>query len=91
MENGLLYTFSTIAQALGVRSLLAALVLYRLQALEAMMWSDSEDVVEIWAGAARTQIFIEHHAAARTVQTVFSREITPGREDVGQEESGCSA
>jgi hypothetical protein len=38
MENALLYTFSTIAQALGgAFALLAAFVLYRFQSLDPMM------------------------------------------------------
>ena len=42
MENAILYTFSTIAQALaGTIALLAAFVLYRLQSLESGMWEDS--------------------------------------------------
>jgi hypothetical protein len=43
MENALLYTFSTIAQALGgMFALLAAFVLFRFQSLEAEMISDSD-------------------------------------------------
>jgi hypothetical protein len=45
MENALLYTFSTIAQALGgAIALLSAFVLYRLQSLDALMWQDSDDL-----------------------------------------------
>src|ERR1700735_3926817 len=42
MENGILYTFSTIAQALGgAFALLSAFVLFRFQTLDATMWKDS--------------------------------------------------
>lgn len=45
MQNALLYTFSTIAQALGgAFALLAAFVLYRFQSLGPMMAHDSAQV-----------------------------------------------
>jgi hypothetical protein len=45
MENALLYTFSTIAQALGgAFALLAAFVLYRFQSLGPMMVHDSAEI-----------------------------------------------
>ena len=45
MENGILYTFSTIAQALGgAFALLAAFVLYRFQVLEATLANDAAQV-----------------------------------------------
>ena len=45
MENGLLYTFSTIAQALGgAFALLSAFVLYRFQSLDRAMWEDSNQI-----------------------------------------------
>ena len=45
MENALLYTFSTIAQALGgAFALLAAFVLYRFQSIGPMMTHDSAQI-----------------------------------------------
>ena len=45
MESGLLYTFSTIAQALGgAFALLAAFVLFRFQYMKSSMWQDSGTV-----------------------------------------------
>jgi hypothetical protein len=45
MENGLLYTFSTIAQALGgAFALLSAFVLYRFQSMDRAMWDDSNQI-----------------------------------------------
>jgi hypothetical protein len=51
MENALLYTFSTIAQALGgMFALLAAFVLFRFQSLEAEMIADSDKLQDAFAG-----------------------------------------
>ena len=57
MESALLYTFSTIAQALGgAIALLAAFVLYRLQSLDKLMWECSGDLREAYpAGTQQIQ------------------------------------
>jgi hypothetical protein len=49
MENSILYTFSTIAQALGgAFALLSAFVLFRFQSLDASMLSASVGLRSIW-------------------------------------------
>lgn len=49
MENSILYTFSTIAQALGgAFALLAAFVLFRFQSLDASMLNASTGLRRIW-------------------------------------------
>ena len=49
MENGLLYTFSTIAQALGgAFALLSAFALYKFQSLKEMMHRDADMISTIW-------------------------------------------
>lgn len=54
MENALLYTFSTIAQALGgAFALLSAFVLYRFQLLGSTMWQDSDKIRGEFARAAQ--------------------------------------
>lgn len=62
MENGLLYTFTTIAQALaGAFALLSAFVLYRIQLLNASMSFDSARMNNIW----RTSEEVAHADALR--------------------------
>jgi hypothetical protein len=49
MENSILYTFSTIAQALGgAFALLSAFVLFRFQSLDASMLNASRGLRSIW-------------------------------------------
>src|SRR5579863_1558439 len=49
MENSILYTFSTITQALGgAFALLSAFVLFRFQSLDASMLSASSGLRSIW-------------------------------------------
>jgi hypothetical protein len=49
MENSILYTFSTIAQALGgAFALLSAFVLFRFQSLDASMLNASTGIRSIW-------------------------------------------
>jgi hypothetical protein len=49
MENSILYTFSTIAQALaGAFALLSAFVLFRFQSLDASMMNASKGLRSIW-------------------------------------------
>ena len=49
MENSILYTFSTIAQALGgAFALLSAFVLFRFQALDSSMFNASVGLRTIW-------------------------------------------
>ena len=49
MENSILYTFSTIAQALGgAFALLSAFVLFRFQSLDASMLNASKGLRSIW-------------------------------------------
>src|ERR1700722_19059024 len=49
MENSILYTFSTIAQALGgAFALLSAFVLFRFQSLDASMLNASIGLRSIW-------------------------------------------
>jgi hypothetical protein len=56
MENALLYTFSTMAQALGgMFALLAAFVLFRFQSLEAEMISDSDRLQNAFSNDQLTQ------------------------------------
>ena len=55
MDNGLLYAYSTIAQALGgAFALLAAFVLFRLQSLAPVMWEDSNRFRNEFVRAAMT-------------------------------------
>jgi hypothetical protein len=57
VESGLLYTFSTIAQALGgAFALLAAFVLYRFQSLDKSMWEDSQHLKNLWPNPDHTRI-----------------------------------
>jgi hypothetical protein len=56
MENALLYTFSTIAQALGgMFALLAAFVLYRFQSLGSMMDGDAKLLEDVYTGRGTEQ------------------------------------
>ena len=49
MENGILYTFSTIAQALGgAFALLSAFVLFKFQSLKESMHRDADTLSTIW-------------------------------------------
>jgi hypothetical protein len=58
MENGLLYTFSTIAQALGgAFALLSAFVLFYFQALQKNMAEDAETLADNWMGPNRRMIY----------------------------------
>jgi hypothetical protein len=53
MENSILYTFSTIAQALGgAFALLSAFVLFRFQSLDASMLNASVGLRSIWKAPA---------------------------------------
>src|ERR1700722_3551623 len=59
MENSVLYTFSTIAQALGgAFALLSAFVLYRFQSLDASMKTASQELLSIWATAAEAESYL---------------------------------
>lgn len=59
MENSLLYTFSTIAQALGgAFALLSAFVLYRFQSLDGSMKKSSQELVSMWPTAAETESYL---------------------------------
>ena len=64
MESALLYTFSTIAQALGEPfALLAAFVLYRFQTLNTLLWDDS---AQVRGGLARAGGSLEAYDKLRT-------------------------
>jgi len=63
MENALLYTFSTIAQALGgAIALLSAFVLYRMQSLDPLMWQDSALLSHLASGP-EAHILLEQRRA----------------------------
>jgi hypothetical protein len=58
VENSILYTFSTIAQALGgAFALLSTFVLYRFQSLSASMQNSSTSVRAIWTSPADVESF----------------------------------
>jgi len=58
MENSILYTFSTIAQALGgAFALLSAFVLFRFQSLDASMLNASVGLRSIWKTAADLETY----------------------------------
>ena len=58
MEQGLLYTFSTIAQALGgAFALLSAFVLYRFQLLKESMYQDAFHLSDAWLGPNARQAY----------------------------------
>ena len=58
MENGLLYTFSTIAQALGgAFALLSAFALYKFQSLKEMMHRDADMISTIWIAPQNGPIY----------------------------------
>jgi hypothetical protein len=58
MENSILYTFSTIAQALGgAFALLSAFVLFRFQSLDASMFNASVGLRSIWKTAADLETY----------------------------------
>jgi hypothetical protein len=66
VENALLYTFSTVAQALGgMFALLAAFVLYRSQSLESMMGSDSRLLMTMWASSQSNEENLHHELAGQ--------------------------
>jgi hypothetical protein len=65
MENALLYTFTTIAQALGgTFALLAAFVLYRFQTLNDVMALDAAELVHI----------VSHDGTKKDLHTQFANE-----------------
>jgi hypothetical protein len=58
MEQGLLYTFSTIAQALGgAFALLSAFVLYYFQGLHKNTLEDAQTVSDNWMGPNRRMLY----------------------------------
>ena len=58
MENSILYTFSTIAQALGgAFALLSAFVLFRFQSLDASMLNASIGLRSIWKTSADLETY----------------------------------
>jgi hypothetical protein len=58
MENSILYTFSTIAQALGgAFALLSAFVLFRFQSLDASMLNASSGLRSIWKSASDLETY----------------------------------
>jgi hypothetical protein len=58
MENSILYTFSTIAQALGgAFALLSAFVLFRFQSLDASMLNASTGLRSIWKTPADLETY----------------------------------
>lgn len=58
MENSILYTFSTIAQALGgAFALLSAFVLFRFQSLDASMLNASVGLKSIWKSPADLECY----------------------------------
>jgi hypothetical protein len=58
MENSILYTFSTIAQALaGAFALLSAFVLFRFQSLDASMMNASKGLRSIWKTPADLETY----------------------------------
>jgi hypothetical protein len=58
MENSILYTFSTIAQALGgAFALLSAFVLFRFQSLDASMLNASRGLRSIWKTPAELETY----------------------------------
>ena len=58
MENSILYTFSTIAQALGgAFALLSAFVLFRFQALDLSMFNASSGLKSIWSESKDLESF----------------------------------
>ncbi|HTB90216.1 MAG TPA: hypothetical protein VK743_19790, partial [Steroidobacteraceae bacterium] len=58
MENSILYTFSTIAQALGgAFALLSAFVLFRFQSLDASMLNASKGLRSIWKTPADLETY----------------------------------
>ena len=58
METSILYTFSTIAQALGgAFALLSAFVLFRFQSLDASMLNSSTGLRSIWKKAADLECY----------------------------------
>jgi hypothetical protein len=58
MENSILYTFSTIAQALGgALALLSAFVLFRFQSLDASMLNASVGLRSIWKTPADLETY----------------------------------
>jgi hypothetical protein len=58
MENSILYTFSTIAQALGgAFALLSAFVLFRFQSLDASMLNSSRGLRSIWKTPADLETY----------------------------------
>jgi hypothetical protein len=58
MENSILYTFSTIAQALGgAFALLSAFVLFRFQSLDASMLNASKGLRSIWKRPADLETY----------------------------------
>ena len=58
MENSVLYTFSTIAQALGgAFALLSAFVLFRFQSLDASMLNASVGLRSIWKTSADLECY----------------------------------
>src|ERR1700733_3830138 len=58
MENSILYTFSTIAQALGGSfALLSAFVLFRFQSLDASMLNASKGLRSIWKTTADLETY----------------------------------
>jgi hypothetical protein len=58
MENSILYTFSTIAQALGgAFALLSAFVLFRFQSLDASMLNASRGLRSIWKTPADLETY----------------------------------
>jgi hypothetical protein len=60
MEQGLLYTFSTIAQALGgAFALLSAFVLYRFQLLKQSMHEDARTVSGLWMGPVQMPRYLK--------------------------------